>query len=88
MTSQRWLTDADFSPSSEGGSIWYHWVTVIIPDNLQYTRNASMWITGGSMGMSKPSVPSEDVTLAAALATQTGTVTTVLFQVCFNIEDT
>lgn len=83
MTSQRWLTDADFSDTSDSGSIWWHYVTVIVPDNLNenFLRNASMWITGGSMGMGKPSVPSEDITLAAALALQTGTVTSVLFQI-------
>jgi hypothetical protein len=28
MTSQRWLTDADFSPSSDAKSIWWHMLVV------------------------------------------------------------
>lgn len=52
MTSQRWLTDADFSPESESGSIWWHYLVVIVPDEVKYTRNATLWITGGGMGSS------------------------------------
>jgi hypothetical protein len=26
MTSQRWLTDADFSPNSDAKSIWWHYL--------------------------------------------------------------
>jgi PhoPQ-activated pathogenicity-related protein len=80
MTSQRWLTDADFSPSSSSGSIWYHFLVVIIPDNLKYTRNATMWVTGGSTG-SIPHQGDEDIVVSAALATSTGIITGALFQV-------
>lgn len=81
MTSQRWLTDADFSEGSQSGSIWWHYLVVIVPDNLQYTRNATIWITGGSQGSSAPHAGDEDVVVSAALATSTGVVTGVLFQV-------
>ena len=84
MTSQRWLTDADFSSNSEGGSVWWHYLVVIVPENLQYTRNGTIWITG--MGQhSVPDSGNEDVILSAALATNVGLVTGVLFQVRFFI---
>jgi len=81
MTSQRWLTDEDFSPDSQGGSIWWHYLVVMVPENLKYTTNATMWITGGSMSSSAPHAKDEDITLSAALACNTGTVTGALFQI-------
>lgn len=81
MTSQRWLTDADFSESSQAKSIWWHWLVVIVPDELKYSRNASMWITGGSQGMGPPSADSEDILVSAALACSVGSITGVLFQI-------
>ena len=80
MTSQRWLTDADFSASSEGGSIWWHMLVVIVPDTIKHTRNASLWITGWGMG-GVPKSTDEDVVLSAALAMGTGTITGALFQI-------
>ena len=85
MTSQRWLTDADFSEDSQSGSIWWHYLVVIVPENLEFTRNATMWITGGSMSMGAPHAGDEDVVVSAALATTTGVVTGVLFQVLHSI---
>ena len=81
MTSQRWLTDADFSVGSQSGSIWWHYVVVIVPDNIQYTQNATLWITGGGMGDSAPHGGQEDIVVSAALATNTGVITGVLYQV-------
>jgi PhoPQ-activated pathogenicity-related protein len=81
MTSQRWLTDADFSESSDAKSIWWHWLVVIVPDELKFTRNASMWITGGGMGSSPPVADSEDILVSAALACSVGSITGVLYQV-------
>ncbi len=86
MTSQRWLTDDVFSPDSDAKSIWWHYLVVIVPENLQYTRNASLWITGGSVTSGFPSARDEDVALSAALATATGTITGVLFQVSDSID--
>jgi len=79
MTSQRWLTDDVFSPNSDSKSIWWHYLVVIVPEHVQYTRNASLWITGGCSGF--PSAKDEDLHVAAALATATGTITGVLFQI-------
>lgn len=81
MTSQKWLTDADFSESSQAGSLWWHWLVVIVPDEIKHTRNASMWITGGSQGMGAPTADSEDILVSAALACSVGSITGVLFQV-------
>ena len=36
MTSQQWLTPSDFAVSSESGSIWWHYLTIIVPDNLKH----------------------------------------------------
>lgn len=80
MTSQRWLTDADFAESSQAKSIWYHSLVVIVPDKVQWTRNASIWITGWGMG-GIPTAQDEDIVLAAALAMGTGTITGALFQI-------
>uniref|UniRef100_A0A7S3H7N8 Uncharacterized protein n=1 Tax=Spumella elongata TaxID=89044 RepID=A0A7S3H7N8_9STRA len=81
MTSQRWLTDADFSEGSQSGSIWWHYLVVIVPDNVQFTRNATIWITGGNMGNSAPHSRQEDVIVSAALATTLGTITGILYQI-------
>ena len=80
MTSQRWLTDPEFSANSQSGSIWWHYLVVIVPDNLKYTTNGTLWITGCDMGF-VPDRTDEDVVLSAALATNIGQVVGVLFQV-------
>ena len=80
MTSQRWLTDADFAPSSEAGSIWWHMLVVIVPDEVKWTRNGTLWITGWGMG-GRPTATDEDIVLTASLAMGTGTIAGALFQV-------
>ena len=35
VTSQAWLTDADFAPNSEMKSIWWHIMVVIVPDEIK-----------------------------------------------------
>ncbi len=82
MTSQRWLTDADFAPNSDVKSLWWHYMMVIVPDEVQHLKNASMWITGGSNPGSPPKLKDEDIWVSVALAMSTKTVTTALFQVC------
>lgn len=81
MTSQRWLTDSEFSPSSDGGSIWWHYLVVIVPDGQVFKNNASLWITGGSVTSSAPSKTDEDILVCAALATETNSVVGALFTV-------
>lgn len=81
MTSQRWLTDADFSESSNSKSLWWHYLIVIVPSNVQWTRNATLWITGGSVTDGPPSADSEDIVVSATLAMASGIVTGALFQI-------
>jgi PhoPQ-activated pathogenicity-related protein len=81
MTSQRWLNDTDFAANSESGSIWWHYLAVIVPDNVKSTTNASLWITGGNMGQGAPSIHSEDILVSAALAVSNGVVVGSLFMV-------
>ena len=81
MTSLKWLTDADFSPSSPGGSLWWHYLVVIVPDEIKHANNGTLWITGGSVTDGPPKSTDEDIVLSAALATSTGIVTGALFGV-------
>jgi len=81
VTSQRWLTDADFSEDSEMKSLWWHYMVVIVPSEIKYTKNSTIWITGWSNGSGAPTAKDEDIALAAALAMGTGTVTGALFQI-------
>ena len=86
MTSQQWLTPEDFSNTSQSNSIWYHIMVIIVPDEVKYQNNGSLYITGWSMpspdgtgGM--PNAKDEDIRVAAALAVSTGIITGCLFQV-------
>jgi len=81
VTSQKWLEDSDFSPDSQMKSIWWHIMVVIVPDEVKYTSNATMWITGWSNSASLPAANDEDVVLSASLAMGTGTITGALFQI-------
>jgi hypothetical protein len=86
MTSQRWLTDADFSADSQSKSLWWHYLMVIVPDEITWTRNASLWITGWDVASTPPVASDEDIVVSAALATSTGMITGALFQVFCAIE--
>ena len=81
MTSQAWLTPADFSNTSAAGSIWWHVMVVIVPDEIKYKNNGSLYITGGSMGSSLPDAKDEDIIVATALASGSGVITAALFQI-------
>lgn len=43
MTSQKWKTEAETD-----SPIWWHYLTVTIPDKINYTQAAFMLIDGGS----------------------------------------
>lgn len=81
MTSQRWLADADFTADSDSHSLWWHYLVVIVPDEVKYVHNATMWITGGSVRQGPPSTTDEDILLTAALACSAMTVAGALFQI-------
>lgn len=76
MTSQQWLTSSDVSRS-----LWWHILVVIIPDNVDWAQNATLWITGWSNDSNMPTNKDEDIILSAALAMGTGTITGALFQI-------
>lgn len=80
MTSQKWLTDADFTPDSEAKSIWWHILIIIVPDQIRFKNNASLYITGNGMGVPQYN-GSDDAILATVLACSIGSITGVLFQV-------
>ena len=85
VTSQQWLTPEDFASTSSSGSIWYHILVVIVPDDVKYKNNASMYITGWGQpnpdGSNLPTAKDEDIRTAAALAISTGIITGCLFQI-------
>jgi len=81
MTSLKWLNDEDFSPNSEVKSIWYHMLVVIVPSEIHWKNNATLWITGHGMGYKPTSNKDEDIALAASLAMGVGCITGVLFQI-------
>jgi PhoPQ-activated pathogenicity-related protein len=81
MTSQKWLNDEDYSPNSEGKSIWWHMMVVIVPNEIKWKNNGTLWITGHGMGYKPTSELDEDIALAASLAMGVGCVTGVLFQI-------
>jgi PhoPQ-activated pathogenicity-related protein len=76
MTSQQWLTPEDVTQS-----IWWHVLCVIVPDNVVWERNATMWVTGWSNTSPLPTNKDEDIVMSSALAMATGTVTAALFQI-------
>ena len=82
MTSLRWLTDADFAPNSDVKSLWWHYLFVIVPNDVKWLNNGTLWITGFSNTNAPPNTDSEDIITAAALAMSTGIITGSLFQVC------
>lgn len=81
MTSLRWLTDADFAPNSDVKSLWWHYLYVIVPNDVKWKNNGTLWITGFSNTNSPPNNDCEDIITAAALAMSTGIITGSLFQI-------
>ncbi len=91
MTSQSWLTSADwdFAPRDDGSRagaspVWWHYLAIIVPHNYGEKAPASwggLWITGGSNTDSAPKVSDEDMMVAGAFATGSGVIMGALFQV-------
>jgi len=65
LTSQTWTANKDVD-----ATVWKHWLTVIIPDNLSH-KDAFLYITGGDKGDPAPAKPADRF---AKLATDTGSV--------------
>lgn len=82
MTSQAWLTTADWyhvrNPGA--GNLWHHYMLVVVPDVIAHPDAGFIWITGGSDG-NIPNEKSEDAFVIAAVATDVGAVGAAIFQV-------
>ncbi|RYY33588.1 hypothetical protein EON62_04110 [archaeon] len=78
MTSGTWLT-----PNDTNAYLWSHQLLVVIPKTVtpNFNNAAALWITGGSRTSGVPGEFDEDVLVCASLATSTGTVCSVLYQV-------
>ncbi|MCB1155477.1 PhoPQ-activated pathogenicity-like protein PqaA type, partial [bacterium] len=63
MVSQRWLTEAEVKDP-----VWWHWLTIVAPDNVQYGKGM-LFIGGGSRTREQPTKPDE-ITAQIALTTQ------------------
>lgn len=81
MTSQKWLTDDDYAPNSQAKSIWWHYLVVIVPDEIIHKDTGMLYITGMDQGSSAPQLDNEELLLATILGVSSGVVTGTLFQV-------
>jgi len=84
MTSQTWLTEDDFAEGSKHYHTWWHFLTVIIPENVDYANGGMMWITGGSNNgaNTNPAGPdTDDIQIPGRIACNTRTVAVSLFQI-------
>lgn len=65
LTSQTWS-----APKDVDATVWKHWMTVVIPDNVASSK-AFLYITGGNKGDPPPTKPADRF---ARLAVDTGSV--------------
>lgn len=77
VTSQTWRSSDEVSLSK-----WTHTLAVIVPDEIEITDQALIYLTGGD------NVPTdiiqtdrEDIILASTIATKTRSITSVMFQI-------
>ena len=76
MTSQTWLTAND-----SDRSVWWHYMAVVVPDELDYKSNGVIWVTGNSNTDSIPTGLNEDEALCISIALGDKVVCTVLWQI-------
>ena len=77
-------THAHTRTHTRSAQVWWHYLAVIVPDNYGDKAPANwggLWITGGSNTDGVPQATDEDMLVAGAFATGTGTVMGALFQV-------
>lgn len=72
MASQTWL-----STDQTKDTLWWHWLTIIVPQNVAY-QTGLLWIGGGSANDSLPPAPQP---LAVKAALETNSVTAFLHNV-------
>ncbi len=56
-------------------------MVVIVPSEIKFRNNGTLWITGSANTMSLPSALDDDVFLAASLGAGMGTITGCLFNI-------
>jgi len=77
FTSQQWLTEKESS-----WPIWWHTAVIIVPDRLEHTDVAVLWITDGDNDKDlQPGLTNYNLLAAADLAVATGTPCISLFQI-------
>jgi len=74
MTSQTWLSD-----EQTRDTLWWHWLTIVVPNNVQH-KTGLLWIGGGS---SNDSLPPSPQPLVVKAALETSSVTAFLHNVPF-----
>ena len=82
MISQQWRTSADIEEGGEGGTIWQHWLTVFVPDDID-GNIAFLYINGGNNGRVAPTSWRDggELELLAGFASDTGTVVANIGQI-------
>ncbi|CAL1541759.1 unnamed protein product [Lymnaea stagnalis] len=78
MTSQTWLTDKVTTTP-----VWWHYVSVIIPKEVEYTDTGFLWISSGSSLNGIPSATDKHIEMMTATAIKTKTVCGVINQIPF-----
>jgi len=85
MTSQAWLTPAQWRFEHSDTGLWWHYMLVIVPDKLdpKHTDTGFLWITGGDNDPnSLPTNPyEEDPLVTASVCVANGVVGAALFQI-------
>lgn len=62
--------------------MWWHYISVVVPDELDYTNNATLWITGGDYNSGIPTpLDSFDLKIAITFALHSRSITASLFQI-------
>ncbi|KAI3380935.1 hypothetical protein SNEBB_011216 [Seison nebaliae] len=69
MTSQRWLNDSFVNPS-----IWFHYVTIIIPSTIRYPEDSLLFIGSGRNSEQIPDINDSWISSLSFFAVATGMI--------------
>jgi hypothetical protein len=82
VTSQQWLSSADTTRS-----VWWNIMCIVIPDKVDFDKEAFLWITGSdndgdvsNLTQWLPKANDEDIFVTAYVAMQSNTVGATLYQ--------
>jgi PhoPQ-activated pathogenicity-related protein len=77
MTSQQWLTPEDTSQS-----LWWHIMVVVVPEHVEVTDTAMLWMTDGDNKADfQPDLTDYNLLVVGDMATATRMPTAALFQI-------